>query len=176
MGSWRPARVLLVCIPIHSDLTHGERIAYFLRRPLHKPQSPAILLSSESEVAHSCLTLYNPMDNTVSGILQVRILEWVAVPFSKRSSRPRDQTRLSCNTGGFSTDRTHPSCPLTGFPGSSAGKESAYNAGNLGSIPGLAKAPGGGHGNPPQYSCLENSHGQRSLACCSPWGHRVGHD
>ena len=43
-----------------------------------------------------------------------------------------------------------------GFPGSSAGKESACNAGNLGSIPGLGRSPGGGHGNPFQYSCLKN--------------------
>ena len=42
------------------------------------------------------------------------------------------------------------------FPGSSAGKESACNAGDLGSNPGLGKYPGGGHGNPLQYSCLEN--------------------
>ena len=39
---------------------------------------------------------------------------------------------------------------------SSAGKESACNAGDLGSIPGLGRCPGGGHGNPLQYSCLEN--------------------
>ena len=39
-----------------------------------------------------------------------------------------------------------------GFPGGSAGKESACSAGNLGSIPGLGRSPGGGHGNPPQYS------------------------
>ena len=41
------------------------------------------------------------------------------------------------------------------------------NAGDLGdrgSIPGLGRSPGGGHGNPLQYSCLENPHGQRSLA------------
>ena len=38
----------------------------------------------------------------------------------------------------------------------SAGKESACNAGDLDSIPGLARSPGGGHGNPLQYSCLEN--------------------
>ena len=37
-------------------------------------------------------------------------------------------------------------------------------------IPGLGRSPGGGHGNPLQYSCLENPHGQRSLAGCSPWG------
>ena len=42
------------------------------------------------------------------------------------------------------------------FPGSSAGKESACNAGDPGSIPGLGKSPGGGHDNPLQYSCLEN--------------------
>ena len=43
-----------------------------------------------------------------------------------------------------------------GFPGSSAGKESACNAGDLGSIPGFRRSPGGGNGNPLQYSCLEN--------------------
>ena len=43
------------------------------------------------------------------------------------------------------------------------GKEFACNAGDLGSIPGLGKSSGGGHGNPLQYSCLENPHGQRSL-------------
>ena len=40
----------------------------------------------------------------------------------------------------------------------------------LGSIPGLGRSPGGGHGNPLQYSCLENPCGQRSLAGYSPWG------
>ena len=42
------------------------------------------------------------------------------------------------------------------FPGSSAGEESACNAGDLGLIPGLGRSPGGGHGNPLQYPCLEN--------------------
>ena len=37
---------------------------------------------------------------------------------------------------------------------------------------GLGGSPGGGHGNPFQYSCLENPHGPRSLACCSPWVHK----
>ena len=44
------------------------------------------------------------------------------------------------------------------------------NAGDLGSIPGSGRSPGGEHGNPLQYSCLENSHGQRSLAGCTPCG------
>jgi len=43
-----------------------------------------------------------------------------------------------------------------GFPGSSDGKESACYVGDLGLIPGLGRSPGGGHGNPLQYSCLEN--------------------
>jgi len=38
-------------------------------------------------------------------------------------------------------------------------------------LPGLGRSPGGGHGSPLQYSCLENPHGQRSLADYSPWGH-----
>ena len=42
------------------------------------------------------------------------------------------------------------------FPGSSAGKQSACNAGNPGSIPGLGRSPGEGNGYPLQYSCLEN--------------------
>ena len=56
-----------------------------------------------------------------------------------------------------------------GFPGDSDGKESTHNAGDLGSIPGLGRSSVGGHGYPLQYSCLENSHGQRSLVGCSPW-------
>ena len=40
------------------------------------------------------------------------------------------------------------------------------------SVPGLGRSPGGGHRNPLQYSCLENSHGQSSLVGCSPWGHK----
>ena len=43
------------------------------------------------------------------------------------------------------------------FPGCSEGKESACNVGDLGSIPGSGRSPGGGNGNPLQYSCLENS-------------------
>ena len=59
-----------------------------------------------------------------------------------------------------------------GFPGSSAGKESTCNAGDLSSIPGLGRSPGGRYGNPLQYSCLDNPHGQRSLVGCSPWGRK----
>ena len=50
--------------------------------------------------------------------------------------------------------------------------ESACKAGDLDSVPGLGRFPGGGHGNPLWYSCLESPHGQRSLAGCSFWGHK----
>ena len=57
---------------------------------------------------------------------------------------------------------------IKGVPGASLvaqmGKNPPANAGGLGSVPGLGRSPGGGHGNPVQYSCLENPHGQKSLA------------
>ena len=56
-----------------------------------------------------------------------------------------------------------------GFSGGSDGIESTCNTGDLGLIPGLGRSPGGGHGNTLQYFCLENPHGQRSLASYSPW-------
>ena len=57
-----------------------------------------------------------------------------------------------------------------GFPGGSIGKESSCKVGDLSSVLRLGRSPGGGHGNPLQYSCLENPHGQRSLVGYSPWG------
>ena len=62
------------------------------------------LSESESEVAQSCLTLCDPMDcslpsSSVHGILQAKVLEWVAVSFSRGSSQPRDQTQVSHTAG-----------------------------------------------------------------------------
>ena len=54
------------------------------------------------------------------------------------------------------------------FPGGSDGKEPTCSAGHLGLICELGRSPGGEQGNPLQYSCLENPHGQRSLAGYSP--------
>ena len=61
-----------------------------------------------------------------------------------------------------------------GFPDGADGKESTCNAGDLGSISGLGRAPGGKHGNPLLYSFLENPHEQRrlvgySLRGCKEW-------
>ena len=58
-------------------------------------------LKAESE---KCPILCDPMDYIVHGILQARIPEWVAFPFSSRSSQLRDQTQVSCIAGGFFTN------------------------------------------------------------------------
>ena len=66
---------------------------------------------------------------------------------------------------------------VSGFPGSSAGKEYACNVGDLGSIPGLGKSPEGGHGNQLQYSCLENPQGQEEPGGLQSMGlQRIRHD
>ena len=59
---------------------------------------------------------------------------------------------------------------LNSFPGGSDSKESTCSVGDLNLIPGLGRSPREGHGNPLQYSCLENPHGQRSLVSYSLWG------
>ena len=70
----------------------------------HFSQAHSALLGTwqainESEFPQLCPTLCDPMDYTVPGILQARILEWVAFPFSRESSQFRDQTQDSCIAG-----------------------------------------------------------------------------
>ena len=65
--------------------------------------------------------------------------------------------------------------PVPGFmavPGGSDGKESVCSVGDLGLIPGLGSSPGGGHGNPLQYSCLENPMGRGAWQSYSPGVHK----
>ena len=57
--------------------------------------SPKYTVKVKVKVAQLCYTLCNPMDYTVHGILQARILEWVAFPFSRGSSQHRDQNQES---------------------------------------------------------------------------------
>ena len=64
---------------------------------------PCAFTAVKVKVAHLCPTLCDPMDYTVHGILQARILESVAFPFSSRSSRPRDRTQISLIAGRFFT-------------------------------------------------------------------------
>ena len=60
----------------------------------------------------------------------------------------------------------------SGLPRRLSGKAFTCSAGDASSTPGLGRSPGGGHGSPLQYSCLENSIRQRSLAGYSSWGHK----
>ena len=62
-----------------------------------------ILYFGEVKVSQSCPTLCNPMDYTVHEILQARVVEWVAFPFSRGSSQPRDWTQVSHTAGRFFT-------------------------------------------------------------------------
>ena len=64
---------------------------------------PCDWLKVKVKVAQSCLTLCDPVDYTVHGILQARILEWAAFPFSRGSSQPRDRTQVSHIAGRFFT-------------------------------------------------------------------------
>ena len=149
-----------------------------------------------SHVRLFCDPVYcSPPGFSVHGISQARILEWVAISFSRGSSQPRARTCISTYpalAGGFFTVRKPPICirqlyfsyfsidftglvkrlvgmkherhqlqpPFMeclelhscngdeGFPGGSAGKESACNAGDIGSIPEWGRSPGEGNGNP----------------------------
>ena len=89
-------------------------------------------VKSQSEVVQSCPTLYDPMDcsppgSSVHGIFQARVLEWGAIAFSNQAALMIKN--LSAN---------------------------AVDARDMGSILGLGRSPGGGNGNPLQYSCLRN--------------------
>ena len=81
--------------------------------PPSPPSPPSLFLSFFSSVklnlevkvrvTQSCPTLWDPMDYTVHGILQAKVLEWVAFPSSRGSSQPRDQTQVSRIEGRFFT-------------------------------------------------------------------------
>ena len=62
-----------------------------------------IYIYMDAKVAQLCLTLCDPRDYTVHGILQARILEWVAIPFSTESSQLSNRTQVSRIAGGFFT-------------------------------------------------------------------------
>ena len=63
----------------------------------------AFRVEMKVKVTQSCPTLCDPVDYTVHGILQARIMEWVAFPFSRGSSQPRDQMQVSRIASGFFT-------------------------------------------------------------------------
>ena len=98
---------------------------------------------SESEVAQSCPTLSDPMDcslpgSSVHGVFQVRVLEWLPLssPFLIVRIHYYQASQVVLVVKNMSAN--------------------AEDIRDVGSIPGLGRSPGGGHGKPLQYSCLEN--------------------
>ena len=76
--------------------------------PLSHPGSPKLYMKVKVLFLQSCPILCDPMNcsfpgSSVHGILQARILEWVAIPFSRGSSHPREQTWVPCIAGRFFT-------------------------------------------------------------------------
>ena len=103
-----------------------------------------------SKVAQSYLTLCNLRDYTVHRILQARILEWIAFPFFRGSSQPRERTQV------LHTQIVQSSVWKWTSLMAQTARASADNERDLGSIPGSGRSPGEGNGNPLQYYCLEN--------------------
>ena len=140
---------LVICISASSMSFHG-------------------LICMHAQALQSCPTLCDPVDcsspdSSVHGILQTRTLEWVAIPFSRGSSRPRNQTQISCIAGRFFTvwaNKQEQQKPDLDFPSGSDGNESSCNVWDSSSIPGSGRFPGEGDGYLLQYSCLRNSMGR----------------
>ena len=119
----------------------------------------------------------SPSGFSVHGISQARILEWVALPFSRASSQPRDWTCVSWTgrrvlycwaTKAAHDERDGSSHGNRASQGAPGVKNLPASVGGAGSIPEFGRSPGKGHGDPLQYSCLENPTDrgawQRSLA------------
>jgi len=113
-----PSRVLKIVTVNTWWPTHGLKIWKYKSRSKWKsllysqindqPQPESGNGGSGGLIAKLCLTLYDPRDcsppgSSVHGISQARILEWVAISFSRASSQPRDWTRVSCSAGRFFT-------------------------------------------------------------------------
>ena len=128
-----------------------------------------------SEVAQSCLTLckttdYSPPVSSVLGIFQARVLEWIAISFSRASSWPRARTQVSCIAERSFTVWTTRKAPVLtlklifpvwyevkSFVALTVKNPPAIQETWPCFIPGSGRSPGEGNGYPLQYSCLENS-------------------
>ena len=88
----------------HDPADVGNLISVFSQTRSNKAWNYYMRMKwSDVKITQSCPTLFDPMDYTVHGILQDRILKWVAVPFSRGSSQPRDRTQVSHIVGRFFT-------------------------------------------------------------------------
>ena len=141
------------------------------------------------KITQWCLTLCHPMDYTVHGILQARIPEGVAIPFSRGSSQPGDQTQVSHTAGrSFICWATR-----AGWKSTLCGAKGGHSSASRGSGSSDSKESAWPHRRPRFDLCIRKIpwrrgwlptpvfrpgefHGQRSLVGSSPWDHRVRHD
>ena len=127
-SSIRGPQLLLTASCVSLD-TAGMQLFFFLREV------------NMLKVAQSCPTLCDPMDcsplgSSVHGILQAKILEWVAIAFSRGSSCPRNRTGVSCIADEFFTSWATTEAQYVNFPDGTVAKNPLANAGDVGSIPG----------------------------------------
>ena len=134
---------------------------------------------------------YSPPGSYVHGIIQAGILEWVAIPFYRGSSQPRDQTRISCTVSRFFTIRATrevpgvsiksllslsseplPSNHSNGLPWWLRSEDSTCQYRRHRFNPWVRKIPWRRKWQPTPVSLPGKSHGQRSLEGSSPWGHK----
>ena len=80
------------------------RPTHIVEGNLLKPKFSDLGVEVKVKVAQSCPTFYDPLYYTVPGILQARMWEWVAFPFSRGSAQPRDWTQVSHIAGRFFTN------------------------------------------------------------------------
>ena len=165
------------------SLGHSEK--FKLDRPC--PSKGTLTLATRSEEVkgtQSCPTLCDPMDYTVHGILQARILEWVAFPFSRGSSWPRNWTEVSCIAGRILYQLSYQGSPchipnhntpwaIPFLGGGASGKEPSCPCrrhNRLRFDPWFGKIPWIRKWQPTPVFLPGKSHGQRSLADYSPYG------
>ena len=164
-------------LSVHSEKAAGIKVAQLVKNPPAMQECFGLRRS----------VMYDPMDCVPPGcpwrFSRQEYWSRLLCPPPWESSQPRDRTQVSYIAGGLFTswatweatlvqflgwevplEKGLTTLVFLGFPGGSDSKESTCNVGDLGSIPGLERSPGGGQGNPLQYSCLENPHRQRSLS------------
>ena len=141
--------------------------------------SASMLVMKEKRVVHGCPTsiqmvkVYFPTSSSQSPSSEPKVNPILPNLFKRLPSDPDLPNIKQSKTCYSLLPKLNPyeiKIPFHNNICSTVNKESACNAGDLDSIPGSGRSPGEGNGNPLQYSCLENPHGQRSLSGYSTWG------
>ena len=166
------------CLWTHPHpIPQASHSPYILHTLSHPPLSPSHKV---------CFSVYLPLENHITiylganqstkyfltFLLFIRSIHFFLFPpmVSGQTTVISSQLQRQTWPPGQEVGFAHLQHVFLGFPGGSDGKESAYNAGDLGWIPGLGRSPGERNGYPLLYSCLENSMYKRSLEGYSPWG------